>query len=93
MERLSYIELLCLRVSEGLGSERDVQRLRKAGINPEDWMGFTSLLRSALRPPPSPDFSSDVCTDLAITQLPLRAALSPRDTRYASAPLPPWPAG
>jgi hypothetical protein len=77
MERLSYIELLCLRVSEGLGTERDENRLRKAGIDPEEWQTLTKNLRSALASPPTPELADSVCQELNISRLSLREALSP----------------
>jgi len=77
MERLSYIELLCLRVSDGMGTERDKKRLIRAGIDPESWVGLRDVLRVALATPPAPDFSHEVCAQLSIPVLPLQAALSP----------------
>ena len=77
MERLSYIELLCLRVSDGMGTERDKKRLIRAGIDPESWVGLRDVLRAALATPPAPDFSQEVCVQLSIPVLPLQAALSP----------------
>lgn len=77
MERLSYIELICLRVSDGMGTERDKKRLIRAGIDPESWIGLRDVLRAALVPPPAPDFSQDICDELSLPSLPLQEALSP----------------
>ena len=78
MERLSYIELLCLRVSDGMGTERDIKRLERAGIDPQAWTGLRDVLRAALAPPPSPEISGQVCEALELPTLPLQAALSPQ---------------
>ena len=78
MERLSYIELLCLRVSDGMGTERDKKRLERAGIDPEAWAGLRDVLREALAPPPAPEFAGQVCETLTLSSLPLREALSPQ---------------
>ncbi len=77
MERLKYIEILCLRVSEGLGTERDFKRLKAAGIDPEEWIGLSSLLKQALRTPSVHEFSSVVCEDLALDVLDIGTALAP----------------
>lgn len=78
MERLSYIELLCLRVSDGMGTERDIKRLERAGIDPQAWTGLRDVLRAALAPPPAPEISGQVCETLELPALPLQAALSPQ---------------
>ena len=78
MERLSYIELLCLRVSDGMGTDRDIKRLERAGIDPQAWTGLRDVLREALAPPPAPEFSGSVCETLSLPSLPLQAALSPQ---------------
>ena len=78
MERLSYIELLCLRVSDGMGTERDIKRLERAGIDPQAWTGLRDVLRAALAPPPAPEISGQVCEALELPALPLQAALSPQ---------------
>ena len=78
MERLSYIELLCLRVSDGMGTERDMKRLERAGIDPQAWVGLRDVLREALVPPPAPEYSKQVCETLSLPSLPLQAALAPQ---------------
>ena len=60
MERLKYIEILCLRVSEGLGTERDFKRLEAAGIDPNEWIGLSKILQQALRAPPVQEFLSAI---------------------------------
>ena len=80
MDRLKYIEILCLRVSEGLGTERDFKRLRSAGIDPNDWIGLSDVLKTALKSPPVSDFSPNVCRDLNIDVLDVCSALRPETT-------------
>ena len=78
MERLKYIEILCLRVSDGLGTERDFKRLKAAGIDPNDWIGLPALLKKALRPPLVQDYSVEICNKLELGGLDLKEALSPK---------------
>ena len=78
MERLKYTELLCLRVSEGLGTERDFARLRKAGIDPSEWLDLPKMVQEAILPKSVPDIAHEVCRVLDIETLPLKSALAPQ---------------
>ena len=78
MDRLTYTELLCLRVSEGLGTERDFARLRASGIEPSEWMVLPKLIQQAISPPQPPELSKAVCNTLDIDLLNIREALVPQ---------------
>ena len=75
MDRLTYTELLCLRVSEGLGTERDFSRLRAAGIDPTEWTALPQIIQSALKPAEVPEISGSVCDDLDIESLDIKSAI------------------
>lgn len=47
-QNLSFIDLSCLRVADGIASAADITRLQDAGIDAEVWKNMSAQLRSVL---------------------------------------------
>ena len=73
--RLRRIELLCLRAADGLATERDLNILKAAGIDPEDWIQLPENVRSALIAPTRINIVPQVSKELGLTYLPIGQAL------------------
>jgi hypothetical protein len=58
--KLTRIELCCLRVADGIATPKDFERLKKAGIDPENWRSISSLVREHLLSNITVDFADEL---------------------------------
>ena len=47
-QNLSFVDLACLRIADGIASSADIKRLQDAGIDVEVWQNMSTQLRSVL---------------------------------------------
>jgi hypothetical protein len=59
--KLTRQEIWCLRVADGVSTSSDEDRLRKVGINPDDWRDISKQIGAALRS----DEDIDLCAPLS----------------------------
>jgi hypothetical protein len=62
-------------VADGLASERDLAALKRAGIDPEEWVGLSSLIGKAISDPRPIELGNEVCGHLEISSMPIGLAL------------------
>lgn len=58
--KLTRIELCCLRVADGIATPKDFERLKKEGIDPENWRSISSLVRKYLLSNTTVDFADEL---------------------------------
>ena len=65
--KLTRIELCCLRVADGIATQKDFERLKVKGIDPESWKQVSSLVRMNLASDEQVSLTEEVMQEIIST--------------------------